>query len=173
VSRENKRKDWYDISHHCGTPVDVLDIGCGSGHIHEYLVPSLRVNTVHLMDGDAKIRGQMGWNREWTTPWNNVDYASSRVASLGGVEVQTHKANPELTIPVDLIISLKSWGFHYPVAVYLPLAKRSLRPGGRIVLDIRKNQNQIEIMSKWFHLVELDVGRSAKCFRSVWRHRER
>jgi hypothetical protein len=51
----------------------------------------------------------------------------------------------------------------------MDLVKRSLRPGGTIIVDLRKGANQIEEMEQSFHLVELDIGRSTKCFRTVWK----
>jgi len=39
---------------------------------------------------------------------------------------------------VDLVVSLISWGFHYPVPVYLDQVRALLRPGGRVILDVRK-----------------------------------
>ena len=35
----------------------------------------------------------------------------------------------------DLILSFKSWGVHYPITEYIPLAKRCLRPGGLIITN--------------------------------------
>jgi len=171
MSEENKAKDWYDIANWCGKPISVLDIGCGSGLIHKRLVPSLRPIEVHLMDGNSKCRSQMGWNPEGTKPWENVNHAVGKVKMLGMCKAIGYMANPRLTIPADLIISLKSWGFHYPIHTYMNLAKRSLRPGGTIIVDLRKGANQIEEMAQSFHLVELNVGRSRKCFRSVWEHK--
>lgn len=47
--------------------------------------------------------------------------------------LDTHAGN------VDLVTSLLAWGFHFPVSVYLDLAKALLKPSGRIIIDIRKD----------------------------------
>lgn len=172
MSIAQKEADWFDIDVWCRLPRTVLDIGSGSAGIHKYLAPAFPIKEVHLMDGGKTRRSQMGYNRDGTKAWRNVQDGVSRVKEMGfDVEVFGYEASPRLTIPVDLIISMKSWGFHYPVRTYLQLAKRSLNPGGRIILDLRKRENQIETMAANFHLVELDVGRSDKCFRSVWEHK--
>lgn len=38
---------------------------------------------------------------------------------------------------VDLVFSLVSWGYHYPVTDYLEDACALLRPGGTLILDVR------------------------------------
>jgi hypothetical protein len=40
---------------------------------------------------------------------------------------------------LDLVISLISWGFHYPVSVYLEQVYDSLNQGGRLIMDIRQS----------------------------------
>ena len=52
--------------------------------------------------------------------------------------IHLHRIDPDTTIPCDVMISLLSWGFHYPVSTYSDLAVRSLRSGGTLILDVRK-----------------------------------
>ena len=40
---------------------------------------------------------------------------------------------------VDLVVSLISWGFHYPVETYLDRVIENLNENGLIIIDIRKN----------------------------------
>jgi len=176
LSIAQKEADWNDIRDWARPihPYSVLDIGSGTAGIHKYLVPDTTVQKVHLMDGGKAIPSQMGWNPNGTTPWRDVNDGVGRLKGMKwDIEITGHKARPNLVIPVDLIISMKSWGFHYPISTYLELARNSLNKGGRIITDLRKNTGQIEVLAKWFHLVELDVGRSGKCFRTVWEHKER
>jgi len=56
--------------------------------------------------------------------------------------VKWYYPDPGLTLPVDLILSLLSCGFHYPVDTYAGLIDRSLRKGGRVILDVRKGENR-------------------------------
>jgi SAM-dependent methyltransferase len=37
----------------------------------------------------------------------------------------------------DLVVSLIAWGFHFPLTVYLDEVLHNLRPGGRIIVDVR------------------------------------
>src|SRR5262249_48207857 len=79
-----------------------------------------------------------GWNNA-CEPWRSVHLAAAIVRSLWGGQVQTFPPDPSLTIPCDLIVSTWSWGHHYPIPVYLPLVQRSLRPGGVVITDVRRN----------------------------------
>jgi hypothetical protein len=38
---------------------------------------------------------------------------------------------------VDLALSLRAWGFHFPVETYLPAVMNALRPGGWLIIDVR------------------------------------
>ncbi len=53
-------------------------------------------------------------------------------------------AGIDLPQQVDLVISLISWGFHYPVATYLDRTHELLKPGGRLILDVRKGTGGLE-----------------------------
>lgn len=41
----------------------------------------------------------------------------------------------------DLVLSLGSWCFHYPASLYLPFVKRSLAPGGTLIVDVRNDHD--------------------------------
>jgi SAM-dependent methyltransferase len=44
----------------------------------------------------------------------------------------------EIIFSFDLIISLFSWGFHYPIHTYLNQIYSLLNDGGHLILDVRK-----------------------------------
>jgi SAM-dependent methyltransferase len=118
-------------------PSSVLDIGCGLGCV-DVLLASSGVGTIHLMDGDGSGLRRDDYARD-VEAWNDVHLAEEmvRLNSPAGTTVHAHYANPDLQISVGMIISFKSWGTHYPVVTYLPLARRCLTPGGYLVLDLR------------------------------------
>ena len=51
---------------------------------------------------------------------------------------------------MDLVISLISWGFHYPVETYLDKVSNLLSEEGTIIMDIRKNTNGIDVIKQKF-----------------------
>ena len=120
---------------------DILDIGCGFPRIDVWLARHYGggVN-LHLMDGDKDNRHLKGagFHQYATKPYKSRHIAAKYLRKeLPDCGVYDYPPDQRLTIPCDLIISRRAWGHHFPVATYLPLAERSLRPGGRIILDIR------------------------------------
>ncbi|HEY6021416.1 MAG TPA: hypothetical protein VIY48_16370 [Candidatus Paceibacterota bacterium] len=95
---------------------------------------------LYLMDGDGTAPPRSAY-RPTTEAWFSRDKAvASVLASHPEADVTGVPPDPSLSFPgLDLIISTQSWGYHYPVETYLGLAVRSLRPGGRIILDHRMN----------------------------------
>lgn len=53
--------------------------------------------------------------------------------------------------PLDLVVSIASWGFHYQISTYLDEVHRELRPGGRLILDVRLGVGQREQLEQRFH----------------------
>ena len=41
-------------------------------------------------------------------------------------------------VKFDLVVSLISWGFHYPLSTYLDQVYERMAPGGVLILDVRK-----------------------------------
>jgi len=50
----------------------------------------------------------------------------------------------------DLVISLLSWGFHYPIKTYLQQVKEKMNARGILIMDIRKNTEGEEEIKKMF-----------------------
>jgi hypothetical protein len=128
-----------------GHAADVLDIGCGHADIdvflaRHYLALNGRIN-IHLLDGDEAdmaLRDQRKAYAPHPRPWNNRSLGVKTLQdNVPECTVYAYPPDPSLTIPCDLLISTRSWGHHYPIAVYGGLAKRSVRRGGRIITDIR------------------------------------
>lgn len=54
------------------------------------------------------------------------------------------------TGPFDLVVSLISWGFHYPVSVYLDQVYALMSPGGILILDVRNDSDGMEQIRRKF-----------------------
>jgi hypothetical protein len=68
---------------------------------------------------------------------NGVPTDKIRTTNPGtGSSPDVHDSN------VDLIISLLSCGFHYPLKTYTEFALRALQPGGIFVFDMRRSEGQ-------------------------------
>jgi SAM-dependent methyltransferase len=130
-------KNWYP------SKIDsILDIGCGLGSVNILLAQDwLYLREINIIDGDGTVDKRTSFSED-TQAWSDRKLARDFIKSNVSYRcnVLDHPPDPSLTIHADLIISLKSWGHHYPVSVYLDLVKRSLLPGGRIVMDIRRRR---------------------------------
>lgn len=115
----------------------VLDVGCGDGGMSAMLALHNGVKLIHLLDGESGDLGpkRTSYSRMAPKPWRSTDKAVKLItASCPGVVIKTYTPSDEWPEQVDLIISLWSWGFHYPVNTYLENARRTKAP---LLLDIR------------------------------------
>lgn len=152
------------------TPSSILDIGCGLAVGSILAARYVSADYLALMDGDGS--GDLFSDyREGAPAWNNVAVAGemARANLPSSCVVSTFVQNPEATIPVDMIVSFKSWATHYPIGEYIPLARRSLKPGGVVVLDLRPGPEDFrlaqvaEMRAAGFHFVEGgDAGREGR-----------
>lgn len=131
----------------------IVGIGCGMAGTEIELAklydpkPSLC-----MMDGDGSGEIQAGYHEHVLVPWNDTGIAKAQ-ANINGVTAHVIKPDPEMTLNCDLIVSLLSWCHHYPAEHYLGLAMRSLRKGGRLVVDCRKNTANLATLTRHFHLI--------------------
>lgn len=153
---------------------DILDIGCGFPLIDVWLARHYgEAVTIHLMDGEKRIRPlgkeQVGF-QEKTIPWKSRHIAVKTMKQdVPGCKVEGHQPDPKITIPCDLIISRRAWGHHFPIRTYVNLADRSLRKGGRVILDVRIGRDSPAVLEKRGFRVLADnlELRSVKCRRIV------
>ncbi len=125
---------------------DILDIGCGAAGIDVLLYRHYGKPRLFLLDGDGQVESQadkINFHPEGMKPFN--DMAAMKELLLSNAVDMEHV----FTLPigyegasgrVDLCISLLSWGWHYPVKTYLDFVYRCMRPGGRLILDLRAEQ---------------------------------
>jgi SAM-dependent methyltransferase len=150
----------------------VLDIGCGLAGIDALLTRRFGARRAHLLDGDGLAPKVNGWNKA-TGARNDVEKGAELVRANSGpdVEVVSHVAGDDLQIDdqLDLVISSRSWGHHYPIPVYLPLVRRALRSGGTLILDIRRKTDGVrELEAAGFMQIGRIEDHSEKCDRLIF-----
>ncbi len=136
--------EWATIAPYVPDDVqDIMDIGCGLGGIDVMIARHHPVDKIVLVDGngDLSLRGKLGFKTAQKA-WADVRIAEEFVRANARV-FEIVAANPAIVWSavgdLDLIVSLRSWGHHYPAATYAALAFGALRNGGRSILDIRRN----------------------------------
>ena len=124
----------------------MLDIGCGHAYTSIELANWRGLDMLYLMDGQVGLR-QNGYSEVPISPWFNTEVTRQN-ALARGIKFEIVAPDPSLTFDVDALISLLSWGHHYPVSVYVDLVKRSLKPGGTVIMDLRHGKGGLDEMVK-------------------------
>jgi SAM-dependent methyltransferase len=106
-----------------------------------------------------------------TAYYNNFDLALKLLKMNGVAEENIFTINIEnerFPHPpkFDLIVSLLSWGYHYPVDVYIDDVSQSLSQNGKLILDVRKGTEGSYMLQKYFDNIEV-ISRTSKYNRLV------
>ena len=158
------RADWAEtVKYHPGEVRSVLDLGCGLGGYDVFLHRTYSPN-LYMLD-----------RNEWS---DVVGYGYSKTPSAycHFVDVQTFMAANDvspsaytLTVdlfdamaPLDMVVSFVSWGFHYPIAAYLDRVAPLMRPGARLIIDLRTSH-----ASEAFDQIRAAIGRSVAVMAGV------
>ncbi len=143
----------------------ILDVGCGIGGIDVMLNRHYAESrpTFFLLDKTQVDSVYYGFKSKGAF-YNSLDVAKEVLIANGvaGEKIELVQATEhnriEIEGPVDLVISLISWGFHYPVETYLDRVHELLRPGGHLILDVRKGTNgEATIRHKFASVREIEA----------------
>jgi SAM-dependent methyltransferase len=135
--------------------INILDIGCGMGGIDVFLSKHYNSpeTTFYCLDKTKTDTIYYGF-KEKAAFYNSLDVAREFLSLNGIKKIYTLSANDANTIETkekfDLILSLISWGFHYPVETYLLQAYTHLREGGHMIIDVRKNTSGLDKIQSVF-----------------------
>lgn len=152
-------------------PKSILDIGCGLALIDViYAKEHSTITRVSLIDGDGKAERIPEKYSPSQRPWNSVWLGAEMIYTncpRAAVDARMpDQVSNEFANPVDLIVSIRSWGHHYPVDPYLELVRRVLSPQGVIVTDIRHNTNGRQLLEQAGFTVMCRIpDSSSKCDR--------
>lgn len=120
------------------TADNILDIGSGMAGIDVMLGRHYPEATLHLLDkSGVSPRINAGFNEraEDFAHYNDFDAARELLAANGianPVVCHDMHRDPFPDQMFDVVVSLLSWGFHYPIGTYAP------RCSGVMVVDVRK-----------------------------------
>lgn len=148
-------------------PCTFLDIGCGLGGIDVLLHRHYNGHAkIHLLDKDGISKIYYGFEPE-AAFYNNAGLTLTFMADNGvpSSAVTFHNSDGDgfpKNIKFDLILSLISWGFHYPVDTYLESAAHTLSPHGRIILDVRQGTGGEEQLKKYFKIMAIEENSKRK-----------
>lgn len=142
-----------------------MDIGCGIGGIDALIWAhcangrAADLPEVYLLD-KTETAGKVWYGFKDTGAFYNSLPASKAFLADNGVEadrIHLIEVFEDSSIPIarnlDLVLSLISWGFHYPVETYLDRVHELLRPRGRMIIDVRKGTDGLERIAAKFSSV--------------------
>lgn len=120
--------------------IKVLDVGCGLAGIDYFISNLNNSNEINLLDKthiDENV--YYGYNTEGSF-YNNLDL-SEQFLRINGINNKINLLTPETDFSnfgkFDLILSLISWGFHYPIETYLERLNSTISDKGIFIIDIR------------------------------------
>jgi SAM-dependent methyltransferase len=136
----------------------LLDIGCGVAGIDVLLYGFYGTQrpSVHLLDRTRTAEQIRYGFRERASFYNSLEVAKLLLESNGvpseRVDLLEATDSNEVRVnrPLDLVISLLSWGFHYPIETYLDKVYGCLADGGRLILDVRRGTGGMDLLRRAF-----------------------
>lgn len=140
----------------------VLDIGCGIAGIDLFLFRHYqpeKAPQVYLLD-KTSVDQRVYYNyKPRGSFYNSLSLASEMLTANGVPAANIHllEATDDNRIDIQqeltLVISLISWGFHYPLSTYLDRVYELLNENGRLIIDVRKNTGALEELRRKFATV--------------------
>ena len=140
------------------SPPTVIDIGCGLGAIDLLLSRHYQHQaTFVLVDRDEFTSRPYYGFRRVAAAYNSLEdtLAFLRTNGMDTAKVTTVNVAcdpfPQQT-QADVVVSLLSWGHHYPISTYLDDVTDVLSMGGVLVVDVRKGTDGMALLSERFEL---------------------
>lgn len=137
-------RDFSQIEPFLPESVDsILDIGCGMAGIDVFLKRKYPDAHLCLLDGDGEKFGA-GWNAT-LEPFSSRAIAGKLLNANGITVDRWYDIGTKEKLEADLVISLLSWGFHYPLDTYTvsgfvicDLRVDRERPRGKVIAETKK-----------------------------------
>lgn len=128
------------------TPGHVVDIGCGAALNDVFLVKDFgcEVTLIDIEETPSQYHQWSDLGSGYAALADAKGFLESNGAAADRVHVINPRKNPDAIgrIKGDLVTSLFSCGFHYPITDYVDLMLGTVASGGAVVLDLRKRYLQ-------------------------------
>lgn len=139
---------------------NIMDIGCGLGLINIFLNKIYQDKTnFYLLDKnkiDKKIKYGFGKNYE---SYNLLNETKNLLLNNGlkEEEINILDVDKEIIIDkkIDLVISLKSMGYHYPIENYMQLFRSCCNSDTTFIFDVAEDNYQDNFLYNFFDEVNV------------------
>jgi hypothetical protein len=115
-------------------PVDqvhtILEIGCGMAALEVFMKRRYPDARLELLDGDTISNAGGAGYSDKPDVYNSRKHTELLLGANGVQVDRWHDLNTKAQLEADLIISMASWGYHYPLATY--------RARGFAIVDLRR-----------------------------------
>lgn len=151
----------------------ILDIGCGVAGIdvllHRHYAgrsAADRGPDLYLLDKTRTETSVYYMFKQRGAFYNSLEVARKLLVANGVPERRVHlleaTSRNEIAVQtkVDLVLSLISWGFHYPVETYVDRVRGLLADGGVVILDVRKGTAGVDALKRRFRQIDLVFERT-------------
>lgn len=142
----------------------ILDIGCGVAGIdimlNKHYVSTDQHPSIYLLD-KSEVNSKVYYGIEKEAAYYNSLNIAKELLMDNGVEskkIFLQEVDGKPIYPndkFDLIISLISWGFHYPISTYLDQVYDRLNVGGQLIVDVRKGTDGFQLLKNKFGSYEI------------------
>ena len=167
--REDMEREYATIKPHLPKHSHrILDIGCGVGGIDVLLDQHYRAKgqavDIYLFDKTEMPKKVYYGLEQNGCYYNSLAVAKEMLVSNGAaperIFLQEDRSDHTIDFKTkfDLVISLISWGFHYPIQTYLDQVYTLLASGGTLILDVRKG-TEGEIRQKFGNAMIISEAR--------------
>ena len=141
----------------------ILDIGCGLAGLDIFLHNMLKKNNpeIYLLD-KTKVEGKIWYGFEQRGAFYNSLLLAKKNLSLNNIplkKINIIEAPADGIIKniknIDLVTSTISWGFHYPINLYLDSVIKLMSNRGVLIVNIRKETYELEALSDKFKILNI------------------
>ncbi len=155
------REHWESIAPHLpDTASRTLDIGCGIGAINVFLHQAFAAagDVEHVLFDRDTEGGEVYYDfHARAAAYNDLSLTRAYLERHGVPSeairtVDVDREAPPDDITYDIVVSLISWGFHYPIETYADYVADHLAPGGVLILDVRRDTDGLEGLARRFDL---------------------
>lgn len=142
-------------------PKKILDIGCGVAGIDIMLNRHYDNNPVFYLLDKSEVNSKVYYGLEKKAAYYNSLKLAKELLVLNGISADKIYTEEVGEKPIffdqkfDLVLSLISWGFHYPVSTYLNQVYNLLNSGGTLIIDVRKDSGGEEELRNKFGNLEV------------------
>lgn len=138
---------------------NILDIGCGLAILDIFLAQRYGKPNLFLIDKnkvDLKIK--YGFSKK-SESYNNLNETKKILLANNILDEQIFLKNAEERIDInkkmDLVLSIKSMAFHYPLENYLNLLKMVCTKNTEFIFDISTERYQLDSLSEYFEKIDV------------------